>query len=180
MSTVPSRFGDRLYHKSINRIDGKTLPIAPEEWDFRTIREEELDYAIFYEYARSCEWLVKIFQDWHQQELRFPKNAGEAYYWNGITVKKASQKREKVDVPWEVNEFISQGTPEDLGLGQPVDTLCSLDPLFPVPFLKSEWIPSIIKSLAETMPLRPKALAFRSPQGRREFLKHWPGSYTLR
>jgi hypothetical protein len=51
-----------------------------------------------------------------------------------------------------------------------------LDPLFPVPFLQSEWIPSIIDSLAETMPLRPKTLAFRSLQEQRECLKRWPRS----
>jgi len=44
-----------------------THPLAPEEWDFRTVKEWELPTVLQYEYARSCARLRRAIEKWHQR-----------------------------------------------------------------------------------------------------------------
>lgn len=41
----------------------------PEEWDFRTVREDQLKEFILYEYARSLPLARSIFDDWHKKVI---------------------------------------------------------------------------------------------------------------
>src|SRR5215471_13443911 len=58
----------------------------PENWDFRKIREDQLDAAILYEYARHSDWVLTAFKKWHGQVFRPPKNNQTLTKWAGWTV----------------------------------------------------------------------------------------------
>ena len=52
------------------------LLVAPGEWDFRSVREEELMTACLYKYTRSCPSLRAKIEAWHAQPLVLEKLAG--------------------------------------------------------------------------------------------------------
>src|SRR5690554_4554825 len=46
-----------------------SLPLDKNQFDFRLIKEKEYPLAIPYEYARSCDWLIKMVNAWHDSTL---------------------------------------------------------------------------------------------------------------
>ena len=111
--------------------------IPPEEWDFRNVTEEQLDYVILYEYGRSCEWIAKRFRSWHQKKL--PKwKTGEPREWSGLTVEEALTKAAGAGnsgIPAEVLNVMQW--PEEFDEVPLMEELYFIDPLFPRPFLKT-------------------------------------------
>jgi hypothetical protein len=149
-----------------------SLPLAPAEWDFRRIPETQLQHAIYYEYARSCDWILKKFQRWHEQKLNSPDLNGTLSGWKGLTVKAALEKIENDEAPFEVVQAIAGpgGDDEIPALG----ILYFLNPLFPTPFLNSKDIASGIARVEELMPLNPKPPPFREVSQARELSKRHP------
>jgi len=61
----------------------------PEEWDFRSITEDDLHLAILYEYARSENWVVHEFEQWHKQSIRLPAKSKSFKTWQDKNVREA-------------------------------------------------------------------------------------------
>lgn len=150
-----------------------SAPLAPAEWDFRKIRENQLEYAIYYEYARSCDWIVQQFTRWHEGKLSFPNSTRELSPWNGLTVKDALEKIQSSEAPPEVIEAVGPGPAseeENLALTR----LYLLNPLFPTPFLTTKDIAGGVARVEEVMPLHPKPPPFRDISYARGLCKSHP------
>jgi hypothetical protein len=145
----------------------------PEDWDFSAIPKERLDQAILYEYGRSCEWVVKIFRDWHQQKFTVSSASKELSEWSGLTVKEVLEKAKHCEAPWEVVEFIAKGPP---GIDEKTYLygLIDLNPMFPAPFLKSPVIQNVDADLESFMGFDPAQPGFRALEKHREFLRRHP------
>ena len=151
-----------------------------EDWDFRSISEEHLEYAIIYEYGRSCEWVRKIFQDWHQQKIPLLGKSKELRPWSGLTIGDALKRIQDHDanhaqslvVPQKVIELIAIGPtwPSENPL---FDHLYAINPLFPVTFSKSPNLQKKIALLEETVPLGSKNRGFRLLDRQREHMRKY-------
>jgi hypothetical protein len=150
-----------------------TAPLDPAEWDFRKIPENQLENAIYYEYARSCAWIVQRFTRWHEEKLSFPKSSRELTRWNGLTVKGALEKLQICEADHKVIEAIGPG-PASEEENQALTRLYLLNPLFPTPFLNSSDIAGAVARVEELMPLNPKPPPFRDISYARGLCKRHP------
>jgi hypothetical protein len=73
---------------ALERTTAKTVPeqFLPEDWDFRMVREDQLDAAILYEYARSSRRVIEVFQKWHRKKFRCRKKNLALATWDEQTV----------------------------------------------------------------------------------------------
>jgi hypothetical protein len=148
-------------------------PLAPSEWDFRKIPESQLEYAIYYEYARSCDWILKRFQQWHEQKLSFINSNRELSAWIGLTVGEALKQIQNCEPPFEVIQAVGPGPAGDEAI-PPLTRLYLLNPLFPTAFLDSKDAASGIAQVAEVMPLNPTPPPFREVSHARELSRRHP------
>ncbi len=106
----------------------------PEDWDFRTVREDQLDAVILYEYARSSKRVIEVFQKWHKKKFRCPKKNSTPSTWEGQTVG-ALLGTPHEQLPSEVATWLETTGPAGLDEGKLLD-VSLIGPQFPTPFLK--------------------------------------------
>jgi len=156
--------------------------IEPEEWDFRTITEHQLGYAIIYEYGRSCGWLKQSFRNWHRQRLKLGSGA-ELSDWRNLTVGQALERIEEThqregewNPPAEVVQFIADSGPKGQDEQPYVEIVRLLDELFPRPFLKIPDLATSVNVAREALPLKSNEPAFHTLDRVRAFALRYPGT----
>jgi hypothetical protein len=156
--------------------------IEPEEWDFRTITEHQLGYAIIYEYGRSCDWLKQSFRNWHRRKLKL-RSGAELSDWRNLSVGQALKRIEETyqravewNPPAEVVQFIAESRPKGEDEQPRVEIVRHLDNLFPRPFLKIPDLATSVNLLRETFPLKSNKPAFYTLDRARAFALRYPGT----
>lgn len=86
----------------------------PEEWDFRGVREAQLNKVIHYEYARESPWILEVFKAWHRKTLEVPADLHGFEEWSGLTVKELIHKCQCQPLPLQLNEAFCSTMPEAL------------------------------------------------------------------
>lgn len=155
--------------------------LSQEEWDFRPITPAQLPYAIIYEYARSCPKIITIFQAWHQTKLTFTSIDRELRKWNGCSVEEVLKKilapqGDPSALPIEVRDSVIAGPDYEAPY---LDHIFYLNPMFPVPFLKSADIDGKILMIDQFDPLVPKTPGFRTLEKMLDFLKRYPNTGAI-
>jgi hypothetical protein len=146
---------------------------AWEEFDFRSVSEEHLHLAIFYEYWRERSWAASEFERWHSQKLHLSDNWSEKAEWEETTVRDVLEIIETKEVPFEIQGAALDCMPEALQ-SPPLDDLYIISPLFPLPFLKLKRIDELaldhfgpIKRRCAAFTILKKPPAYSKPQRRR-------------
>jgi len=108
---------------------------VPEEWDFRQVTKSQLEEAIYYEYARSCDWVLEVFKQWH--EKRFPASkSAHLSKWSGWTISKLLERPgDAEEPPKEVLKWYSDVMPDEFGT-HGLHIILDICQLFPRPFLR--------------------------------------------
>ena len=67
--------------------------LDPNEWDFRSILEAQLETAMIYEYSRECPEVVELFNNWLDSELIMQTAYGDPQgYPQGVAVRTAIEE----------------------------------------------------------------------------------------
>lgn len=108
----------------------------PEEWDFRSIPQDQLHIAVRYEYARSSEWVPREFKKWHARRISVPKVSEDFKRWNGKKVAEILDDLLMSDEPLssEVVSALFEQQPDHFQ-GSPFADLTDISIHFPRPFL---------------------------------------------
>jgi hypothetical protein len=107
----------------------------PEEWDFRRVHENQLEAAIYYEYARSCEWVCEVFKRWHDKRFKRPKGHASLGQWAGKTVREILQQSVAEELPAELGGWLSDSMPKEFRTYGLLN-VWRVSGRFPAPFLK--------------------------------------------
>lgn len=135
-----SRGRTRSYQKAMSRKAQSPQFLRPEEWDFRLIKEDQLCGALYYEYARSADWVRETFKKWHEQRIFLTKDSEYFRRWNGKKVEDVLNQLAADNLPPDVGVVLHNSMPDSFS-EDPLDDIFWIAGFqFPTPFLK---LPSI-------------------------------------
>jgi hypothetical protein len=107
--------------------------LLPEDWDFREIREDQLEAAIYYEYARSCDWVLDVFKRWHRKKFQPEDKRADLGKWTGLSIRDMLCRRDAEDPPPEVREWHIKNEPAELETRW-LNRILEISRFFPDPF----------------------------------------------
>jgi hypothetical protein len=122
------------------------INIVPGEWDFRPVERRVLRDAILYEYARSADWIVEKFREWHKQRISLPEQSEDFQKWNGLTIGKVVKCANRGGLPDDVMNALNESNPDWTG-EDPFDDLHRISIAFPLPFVLLHQVDTLFRTV---------------------------------
>jgi len=116
------------------------FPFTDADWDFTFVKEDQLAAVIFYEYARSCDWLIESVRRWHSHMIQVPSELCDEGWPATISVWDVIRRADESDAiqPPEVVSLLNNSMPPELATPAFQDAW-QIGLTFPAPF---KWLRS--------------------------------------
>jgi hypothetical protein len=111
-----------------------SVQLPQAEFDFRGLLRFEPKNVIYYEHARSCDWLIDAVNQWHQRVLVLPEDDGSVEDWRGLTIGQVLRRGWNEAFPHQVEEAVWRSIPSFF-FEPPLDELLKYIRVFPTRFV---------------------------------------------